>query len=125
MHLSRAATLASWLISAVAIGVGLFSGSYMQMILRGEAVESRSGTIAAFVAFSLVCGLPWYRAYLLDDSTQNHTFRWVFSSAATVLALFFSAQVASGQDFAIGLHIIFFLLAVFTAYPLLAWLCRW
>lgn len=124
MHPSRAAVIISWLFSAAAVGTALFSGSYMQRILRGEAVESRSGTIAAFVAFSLVCGLPWLLAYSLQESSENFKFRVLFSVIAAILALFFSIQIANGHDFAIGLNVIFLVLSVWVAYPSLRWLCR-
>jgi hypothetical protein len=116
MTVSRAIVLGSWVLTSATISAAIFATPYMQKVWRGEAVESLAASLAAIAIGAVICGWPWALALGLKPS-QGHRQR-VFSGLAIALAVAFYFPIATGQDFSIGLNIIFCVLSIWVAYPI-------
>ena len=118
MHKTRLVLICSWLIATLIIGASLFSVPYMSSILQGNAIEGRFESILAFIFGALIFGLPWLFALKIPDDAPGKRRKYIFSIGAVIIASCFAKPIASGQDFMIGLMIIFYIICIWIFYPL-------
>lgn len=124
MSRTHIAVLVSWLVSATLIGHAIFSTPYMKMVLRGEAVESATECIVAFIVFAVVCGWPWLKSLKASPSPSTTRFRFTFAVVAVGLSAAFYNPIATGHDLSVGLNTIFALLSIWLAYPAIRFVTR-
>lgn len=105
----------SYLGSVVLIGAALFSTPYMLQSLHGETVESPVEMIASYLMFAFFCGLPWLLIYKLPEN--KNICKIFFSVTSVLLAALFYKPIANGQDFSIGLNIIFYAISIAILFP--------
>ncbi len=106
----------SFISCVLIIGAALFSTPYMVRSLHNETAEAPIEMLGSYLMFAFFLGFPWLLIFKLPLEQNNR--KIAFSIASALLAVLFYKPISGGQDFSIGLNIIFYLICIGMLFPI-------
>ena len=124
MH--RAVVLVSLIFTVLAIGHAIGSNansSARSELFSGDAKQLLGGALMVAMLTAIACW-PWFVAFARASRDNEKLPGSVFAVLSAVLAAFAYSGIASAPAEGIGYYVIFYVLAVWLAYPIISRLAR-